>query len=290
MYCSNCGTQNADTNKFCIKCGTALPQVHSDLPVSPLNHRSRRLQNPPASAVTIGGLAGLVGGAIGIIGWLMPWTNVVVTSFSGLQITLTALNAGFAGLGAFQGTGLAFFWPIYLCFVITIVYGTVPLQGVWCIKAGLNIFERRGSTRNQHQIEAEMDRLRTGSAKLKDVRRVLLRTEIEMDWLRSRSVRGIVLVALIFLVPVILSALLLAAQPILIVGELSNLLPNSGYGSGFFVAAGGFVLTYIGARLARSQLDVSLPPSTTYTSTLPAASSTPVVHQPTSDDQTSGEK
>ena len=37
MYCPNCGTQNVDNDKFCVKCGTALPstQVQVTSPVKP---------------------------------------------------------------------------------------------------------------------------------------------------------------------------------------------------------------------------------------------------------------
>ena len=230
MYCPNCGAQNADTNKFCLKCGTALPQAPAGSPASPPPYSPPRPpRNPLAYAVITGGLAGLIGGAVSVIGWLMPWTSALV-SVSGLQLTLSAFDMTFTGLGTLRYTDHGWILVCLSIFVF-LVFGSILLLGVLSARTGLSLFEGQSSSSGgRYQIQAEVDQL------------------------RSRSIKGIVLMVSIFLAPRILGALLsLQAPGIGILGQLGNLLPNSGYGEGFFLSAGGFVLAYVGARLARAR-------------------------------------
>jgi DNA-binding CsgD family transcriptional regulator len=181
----------------------------------------------------------MAGGALSIVGWLMPWSGAVITSFSGLQITVTALTGSFAGLGTLQYSSAGLLLVCLGLFVFA-VFGAIPLLGALCVRTGLSIFELKAtSARSQYQIQEELDRL------------------------RSRSIKGVVLLALIFLVPLILSALASAVLPgLFVLGQLGSLLPNTGYGSGFFVSAGGFVLAYMGARLAQPQISLSVSDAT----------------------------
>ena len=80
MNCPNCGTQNADTSKFCQVCGNKLPQVPISRPPDQLSQ-----------AATIGGIAGIAGGGLTILGWLLPWF------FSGGTIVAIVLNLPTAG-------------------------------------------------------------------------------------------------------------------------------------------------------------------------------------------------
>lgn len=236
MYCSSCGTQNADTSKFCIKCGQALSGISAQAPAyastqSPsLPESTKTTRDSAATAALYGGIAGLVGGAISVVGWLMPWSNAVIVSISGLQITLGALTGSFAGLGTLQYSNAGWIL-VCLGFFFAAVFGAIPILGILCVRTGLSVFEYRSSHSSRYPVQDKLDQL------------------------RSRSVKGMVIMAAIFLVPLVLSALVSVAVPgFFALGQLGNLLPNSGYGNGFFLSAGGFVLVYIGFRLAQSQM------------------------------------
>lgn len=66
MYCPNCGAQNVDTNRFCLKCGGALPlinvanqptmpmaQVTASMPASPTSAVAAKPSRKPLLAVTV---------------------------------------------------------------------------------------------------------------------------------------------------------------------------------------------------------------------------------------------
>src|SRR5688572_13460821 len=54
MFCSNCGAQNADTAKFCEKCGTGLTATPP--PPPPIDTRVRGLEStPPRSGQVVAG-------------------------------------------------------------------------------------------------------------------------------------------------------------------------------------------------------------------------------------------
>jgi hypothetical protein len=236
MFCPDCGTQNVESNKFCVKCGKSLagvplPAVSSSPDqISPPSRPAGAATDPLGSARLYGGIAGLGGGAMGIVGWLLPWSNAVIVSISGLQITISGFTAGLAGLGLARQSSASWIL-VCLGLFIGVVFGAIPVLGILCLRSGLRAFENRPAHADESRISSELEKL------------------------RSRSIKGIVLVAAIFLVPLVFSAILSTAMPgWSLLGQVGNLLPNSGYGSGFFVTAGGFVLAYIGARLAKSQI------------------------------------
>jgi len=222
MYCPNCGTQNADSNKFCIKCGTALPTAPTQAPVrqpvqsQPYSPPISAPRNPLASAATTGGLAGLAGGVLTVIGWLMPWTGIGLVN--GLQITVTSLTGGLAALGLLrnESSGLG---ALLGCLGIAqaAVFASIPLIGISCVRTGIRIIEYRSST----------DDWATSSV------------SGELGRLRSRSAAGFVLMLVIY----VLSALIPFAQLL-----LSN---------GYFVAGGGLALAFLGALFAQSQISAS---------------------------------
>lgn len=240
MYCANCGAQNADTSKFCMKCGQALPQspapsttTYQPSPPRAYHRPASAPANPMVPVTLIGGIAGIIGGALSIIGWFMPWSNVVITSFSGLQITLTALTGAIAGLGMLQygSSGLLL---VLVGLLVAGVNGAVPILGGLCMRSAIGVFQYRFAVHNRTQIDGKLDEV------------------------KSRSKTGIVLMIVIVVTPLVLSALLTAALPFMsFITQLGNMIPNSGLGSGLFVTIGGFVLGYAGARIARYLLSES---------------------------------
>jgi len=51
MFCSNCGTQNADTSKFCEKCGTALTVAPATATAPAGEVRMRTVDTAPVASV-----------------------------------------------------------------------------------------------------------------------------------------------------------------------------------------------------------------------------------------------
>src|SRR3972149_6014846 len=157
MFCPSCGTQNVDTNKFCLKCGTALPTATPRPPISPPGPPSPP-RNPLAFAATLGGIAGMAGGAAGMIGWLLPWFSAGFVGISGFQITMSAITGMFAGLQVFQYGGFVF---VAIGLIIAIVYVVIPVRGALCVETGIRILGRRSSAHSEYQIGAELDRLKS---------------------------------------------------------------------------------------------------------------------------------
>jgi DNA-binding CsgD family transcriptional regulator len=191
----------------------------------------------------------MVGGVTSIVGWLMPWSGVVFVSISGLGITIAALTGGVAALDLLRASSAGILLVCLGIFIAT-VFGAIPVLGFLCAKTGFELVENRSSALGQHVVSDGLDRV------------------------RSRAIKGFVLMGLIFLVPLVLSGALVASQPglfggLFALGQLgATLMPTGGYTSGFFVAIGGFILAYLGARLARSQISSS---STINESTNPLA-------------------
>jgi DNA-binding CsgD family transcriptional regulator len=190
-------------------------------------------RDPAENAKLIGGFAGIAGGVICIIGFLMPWSNAVLITFSGLQFMLGSLTASIAALGMLQYSSGG--WILVLIgLLVAIAYALILILGALCIRTGVRIFEYQVKTADSYVLSDSLDQL------------------------RSRSKWGITVMVLVVLVPLLLGALLTAALPFLAVfGQLGNLLPNSGYGSGLFITVGGFVLAYIGTRFGITQLNAS---------------------------------
>jgi hypothetical protein len=281
MYCPSCGTQNTDTNRFCIKCGTALPAQISGPPSSrPVTLAPQPTpRNPASSAATIGGLAGLGGGALAIIGWFMPWS--AIQGINGLQVTLSAFTAGIAALGLTDG---AFGYSSQvnnvggllgiIALVIAVAYGSIPVIGIACVRTGLKLVELRPGHPNA--------------------------VKHEIGTLKSRSTTGFVLMLTLYLIPMVLSAVIISVLPFLLLAQQLFQSLGLGLGGGYFVAGSGFVLAFVGAIFARSQLvDTGYqlqngraisPFSSSPAPTVSVAPSAPSTPTPTLHDETPGEK
>ncbi len=84
MYCPSCGTQNGDTSRFCMKCGTALP-----VSLKPV------IQAQPAPGVTSMawsgwrsvGVIALIGGIVSVLAFFMSWLTTPAINLGGPSLT-----------------------------------------------------------------------------------------------------------------------------------------------------------------------------------------------------------
>jgi hypothetical protein len=101
MFCPNCGTQNRDTSRFCMKCGTALATITTATPgPAPIP-----VPRPYASATPNWqpvGWIGLASAALTIIGFFLPWLSISTGSLGG------SLGLPFAG-GGVSGWSMFFY-------------------------------------------------------------------------------------------------------------------------------------------------------------------------------------
>lgn len=172
MNCPECGTQNADTNRFCLKCGHKLidgpvperpPQPPPPYPFPP-----KKSQDPVSQLALIGGIIGIVGGGLTVLGWLIPWfslgglantalnylgigsrsgfLNFGLGVGSGLQMSLILLVGSFA---AFTSEDVAIFGLLGLIMFGILI--SIPLLGVQNVRAGINAIELR-MTQNKGPI------------------------------------------------------------------------------------------------------------------------------------------
>jgi hypothetical protein len=221
MFCPRCGAENAETNRFCLTCGAAL-ETKPMPPITP----PPRPQSPVASAATTGGFAGIIGGTLAVIGWLMPWFGigagfgnpfgglggVSLGTGSGLQLFIATLAAVFASLNS-RSTGSVGGLIVLIAFVLALVLITIPILGIVIARTGVKIAEKRSSSSEQ------------------DVSAVV-------SWisqLRTRSAAGFILMAVIYIL-------------VSLIPFLSALL-----GTGFFVTSGAFALVFLSALFAKSQ-------------------------------------
>lgn len=237
MYCPSCGTQNDDAYKFCKKCGTTLPTPQAQQPFIP----PKMVPNPVKgniqptdqadSSKLLGGIASMLSGALVILGWFLPWSKDFLSTTSGFDLTIsgfTSILSGFALLTNENSAGFGLLILLY-SIVIVVVYGLLPIWGWMTIKDGYQLFEKKSLP--------------------KDVAKNTLTT------VEFRSRRGFILVAIIFILPLIFSAVLKSASPLLYyLGQLAGKLLQSQTGLGIFVTATGFILSYVGARYAGTQL------------------------------------
>lgn len=227
MFCPNCGTENADTNRFCLKCGTALEtkSVQSVTPQPSRVYTPPTPRSPAASAAITGGFAGIIGGAMAVIGWVMPWFRIgtglgslfriSISTGSGLQLLIAVLAAV---LGSFDGKSTSSAAGIQLiALLLVLVLITIPLLGILNVRAGIKVFEKRLSVSKQDVSDI-------GSS---------------INGLRARSTTGFILMVVIY----VLVSLIPFLTPFL--------------GSGFFVTAGAFALTFLGVLFAKSQIRTS---------------------------------
>lgn len=90
MYCTVCGKENSDENRYCIGCGAVLIQ-DSEFQISNENNKSLKLST--------NALAGFIVSLVGIIIFAIP-CGVSSTIFSALALKDT-------NSGKFRGKGLA---------------------------------------------------------------------------------------------------------------------------------------------------------------------------------------
>lgn len=165
MFCPNCGKQLVENSKFCMNCGKALqdsqisPRPSNQQPFPQTSPSGLDLQqkptNPLASAATIGGLGGMIGGTFIILGWAtgggLAILNLVFLGGSFLGI-LTGMLAGEAG-------GVII---LLLSFVLAAVVLIVPVMSFLCVRTGISLIEKRSYTGRHYlfQVRGELEELR----------------------------------------------------------------------------------------------------------------------------------
>jgi hypothetical protein len=241
MYCPSCGTQNADTNKFCLSCGSKLPGQNASTPDPAPIFESFNVHpsDPVSQAVTTGGISSIAGGGLSLLGWFVPWFSLGglaswLMSFlglgsgfgplrfgagigNGLQIGLLALTAGFASFNSEEGI-VILFGLFSLAFAGVII--SIPIMAVANIRSGFRTFEANTS----------------GDSDGAPSRSQVIRTHLEN--VRSRSIPIFVILAIIFLI--------LAAVPF----------GTAVLGSGFYLTVLGTLVSFFGAFFAKSKIKV----------------------------------
>ena len=244
MYCSKCGAQNEDANRFCLSCGAALATVAVPTP-APMSFTSVTLPKPSgpvALAAPIGGIAGIVGGATSAIGWFMPWFGLgqVGSSLGGIAGLLlgsgggglaSALGGGIGGSG-FQLLLLVLQIPsllnsfnaygarsdtgsiLGLVIVAILILVLIPILGLLNIRAGVAALQLRSTT----------DSISIGTVKN------------QLNAIINNSSFGFILLVAIF---ILLSQIPFATMLL---------------SSGFFITAGGFALAWFAAVTAKGQV------------------------------------
>ena len=240
MYCPNCGTQNADTNKFCLKCGSQLPgqNVFTPGPAPVFNPMYAHPADPVSQAATIGGICGIAGGGLTLLGWFVPWFSLgglvgsLLSLFNassgsslmrfgvgvgnGLQITLLSLTAGFAALSSKEEIivliGL-------ICLVLAAVLIAMPITAITILSSGFRTFEIS---------------LSGGSA---DTLAKSQKIKANMESVKGKSATLFAILAVFFI--------LMAAIPF----------GTAVLGSGFYLTALGVIVSYVGAYFARSKVN-----------------------------------
>ena len=151
MFCSNCGTQNPDTSKFCRQCGHALQSSNLPSPVkrpiapSPAHYQPAKPASPFATAATTGGLAGMAGGSLIILGWFIG---------GGMPILSLIFAGGLLGSLARGGVG-AFF--VLLALALAAIVVSVPIVGFLCAQTGVRLFELRAYHGSNELYRARQD-------------------------------------------------------------------------------------------------------------------------------------
>lgn len=158
MFCSKCGTENPNTSKFCSHCGHALQAATVPVaqrppsPPTPTDYQPTKPANPLASSAAIGGITGMAGGAVIVLGWLLPWSAVGLGN--GLQILGLLATGGLLGGLASDEWG---FLVILLAIALALVVLAIPYFGYLCARAGARLFEQRSSVDQHHANNVQMD-------------------------------------------------------------------------------------------------------------------------------------
>ncbi len=91
MYCPKCGQQNADENKFCLKCGAALINKPTMEQAAPLPQR-------PLGTARNSGLA-VASLVLGIAGFFINFLSILAIIFGAVAMGQTAKNPELKGRG-----------------------------------------------------------------------------------------------------------------------------------------------------------------------------------------------
>lgn len=254
MKCERCGAQNDDASRFCMNCGNPLQPTPAGVPsvTAPRDAPPSRPSSPVATAATVGGLAGILGGAASAIGWFMPWFglgqlgaglgslfgygNSPLSGLasmmgggvggSGFQLMLFALQVpslvnSFGGMGFAQPrSDLGTLSGIALLIALALVL--LPILGILSVRAGVLMLPLRAEFGNP----------------------AVAKTRTWLDGLSRNAVIGFVLMVAIF---ILLSQIPFATMLL---------------SSGFFITAGAFLLTWLAALFAKSQIKPVLPNET----------------------------
>lgn len=239
MFCPNCGKENADSNKFCEKCGYKLPVSTSPAPLPPLVPRpfSSGSTDPATQAALIGGISSMAGGGLTIFGWLLPWftlgglANTLLSLLNlgtglnllklgggignGLQITGMAIFAGFAAFSTNDG-GAIFLGLLLMAFAGVMI--SIPVMAIIIIRAGFRTFESRQVSGSDHALKRE----------------TIIRGDLEN--VRSKSLATLVILVVIFIV----AAFIPFGTAVL--------------GGGYYLTGLGAVVSIVGSYFAKSKL------------------------------------
>lgn len=240
MICPNCGNQNAETSRFCMICGHKLPDrpalgVPQPLPLPPVPQRVPK--DPVAQIALICGIAGIAGGGLTVLGWLIPWFSLGGLLDSALRLIGIGSGSGLLKFGSGVGSGLqvSLFLLLgsfaafsdadtillgLLGLVLLGVFVSIPILGVQNVRSGIRAIEIRLASTN------------------KPVDRYVLTDH--MDDMRGRSKAIFVIMVIIFVVMTVIP------------------LGTSVLGGGFYLTAIGAICSYLGAFFGHSRL-LSLP-------------------------------
>lgn len=242
MFCPNCGTENSESNKFCMNCGNSL----STLKVSAAARRSsippklNADQYPLSAAATTGGLIGIIGGAAVLVGWLLPWFDfgkllgplleilglglglfglpAFVLSArlgSGLQFSLAFILLSIAAFSSSSGSDAGSFAALVLGLIVLglgIVFISIPIVAITFLRAGIRMLESRKAPNS-----TDLSKIGT-----------------DLQMLRGRSAFIFVFMSIIFFIAVAITGTLFFSQ-------------------GFYLTSGGAAAVYLGAIFAKSQ-------------------------------------
>lgn len=123
MFCTQCGTQNDDTNRFCTRCGQSLTPISQADRAEPVQRPSQVV----SAHVTPGSLIAVVASAIALIGFFLPWVSAACSNTQWEWIELhdeTGLALAMAGeLPCRAGHyGFLLVVPLAACFVLVVSY------------------------------------------------------------------------------------------------------------------------------------------------------------------------
>ncbi len=236
MICPSCGNQNADSNRFCLICGHKFPDRppldSSQQRPPPVVARSEP-RDPLSQIALICGIAGIAGGGLTVLGWLIPWFSLgglldaLLRSVgigatggllkfgsgvgSGLQVSLFLLLGSVAALSSKDAILFGL-----LGLVILGVFVSIPILGIQNVRTGIRAIERRLASANR-----SIDKYALIA---------------QLDSIRGRSKAIFVIMVIIFVVMTVIP------------------FGTSVLGGGFYLTVLGAICSYLGALFSHSKL------------------------------------